>query len=147
MKRSTLVIFTGLAMAAGVAAAGATVIGPDGAVIDDPVVVVSGDRAWVRTGLGAPLAVAADANGKIRLPELASASLTVLDALSGEPVTSGSLSWRIEGAPPELTEAAWRSDDGTLDLPCRGDEQLAVTAPGYAPASLRVQSAGATQWC
>ena len=142
MKRSTLVIITGLAMAAGMAAAGPTVVGPDGAAIDDAAMAVSAGRNWVRVGLGAPLAVEAGANGEIRLPELASASLTVLDALSGEPVTSGSLSWRIEGAPRELTEAAWSSADGTLDLPCRGDEQLAVAAPGYAPASLHAQTDG-----
>lgn len=142
MKGRKLVIIAGLAMVAGVAASEQLVIGAEGTIIHDGAAVVSTDGAWVRVGLGAPLAVTADANGALRLPELATATYAVLDAATGEPIEGGSLSWRIEGAPAELSEIAWSSSAGRLDLPCRGDELVVVTAPGYATESVRTQVDG-----
>jgi len=49
MRRTILVILAGLAMVAGVAGAGQTVVAQDGTVIDDAVVAQTGNGStWVR---------------------------------------------------------------------------------------------------
>ncbi len=143
MKRTTVVIFAGLAMAVGFAAFGTEVIAPDGTVLSDVLTVPAGDgTTWVRVGLGAPVAVAPNAENKLQLPGLATAGYLVQDAVSGEPIGEGSLSWQVVGAPEELAEASWRNAGGLLDLSCRGDERIIFSAPGYAPTTDRVVADG-----
>jgi len=90
MRRTILVILAGLAMVAGVAGAGQTVVAQDGAVIDDAVIAQTGNGStWVRIGLGAPLEVIADEEGNLRLPNLPVASYTVLDAVTREEIAAG----------------------------------------------------------
>jgi len=142
MKRTTIVIFAGLAMAVGFAAFGTEVIAPDGSVVSDVLTVPAGDgTTWVRVGLGAPVAVAPNAENKLQLPGLAMAGYLVQDAVSGEPIEEGSLSWQVAGAPDELANASWKTG-GLLDLRCRGDERVIFSAPGYAPTADRVVADG-----
>ena len=143
MKRSTVVIFAGLAMAVGVAAFGTEVIAPDGTVISDVLMVPSDNGAtWVRVGLGAPIAVTPNAENKLQLPGLTETGYLVQDAVSGEPIEKGSLAWQVAGAPVELANATWSHADGHLDLACRGDERVIFSAPGYAPTTERVVADG-----
>jgi protocatechuate 3,4-dioxygenase beta subunit len=143
MKRTTVVIFAGLAMAVGIAAFGTEVAAPDGTALSDVLTVPAGDgTTWVRVGLGAPVAVAPNAENKLQLPELAMAGYLVQDAVSGEPIENGSLSWQVKGAPDELSNATWRHSGGLLDLECRGDERIIFSAPGYAPTADRVVADG-----
>jgi hypothetical protein len=65
-----------------------------------------------------------------------------MDAISGEPVQSGSLRWQVAGAPKNLKKAPWRSADGHLDFLCRGDERIVVSASGYAPTAVLVSADG-----
>ena len=105
MKRTTLVIFAGLAMLVGFAASGQEVTGPDGTVISDVVTASAGDgTTWVRVGFGAPVAAHPDGEGKIRLQSLASAGYLVQDGISGEPIESGSLVWQVEVPTVESTQ-------------------------------------------
>ncbi len=139
MRRIILVILVGLAMVAGVAGAGQTVVAQDGTVIDDAVIAQTGNSStWVRIGLGAPLEVIADEEGNLRLPNLPVASYTVLDAVTREEITAGSLRWHVPGAPAELAAGSWKATDGRLDLVCRGDERIVVSAPGYAPTAEQI---------
>ena len=143
MKRTTVVIFAGLAMAVGFAAFGTEVVAPDGTVLSDVLTVPAGNgTTWVRVGLGAPVAVAPNAEGKLQLPGLAMAGYLVQDAVSGKPIEEGSLSWQVTGAPDELNNASWRKNGGLLDLECRGSERVVFSAPGYAPAADRVVADG-----
>jgi hypothetical protein len=143
MKRPTIVILAGLAMAVGVAAFGAEVIAPDGAIITDVLKAPAADGAtWVRVGLGAPFAVTPDADGNLRVPHLASAAFLVQDALSGNPIETGSLTWQVPGVPQSIIGAEWRGSGGRLDLPCRGGEKVVFSAPGYAPAVAHVEADG-----
>jgi protocatechuate 3,4-dioxygenase beta subunit len=139
MRRITLAIFAGLAMAAGVVGAAQPVVAQDGAVIDDAVIALAGNgSSWVRVGLGAPVEVVADEEGNLRLPNLAVANYAVLDAITREEVTAGTLSWQVPGAPAELASGSWSATDGRLDLLCRGDERIVVSAPGYAPTAEQI---------
>jgi protocatechuate 3,4-dioxygenase beta subunit len=139
MRRIMLAIFAGLAMAAGVVGAAQSVVAQDGAVIDDAVIAVGGNgSSWVRVGLGAPVEVVADEDGNLRLPNLAVANYAVLDAVTREEVTAGSLSWQVPGAPAELASGSWKTTKGRLDLLCRGDERIVVSAPGYAPTAEQI---------
>ncbi len=139
MRFKLLVIFAGLAMAAGVAGAAQSVVGQDGAVIDDAVIALAANgSSWVRVGLGAPVEVVADEEGILRLPNLAVAIYSVLDAVTREEITAGSLSWQVPGAPAELASGSWSTTDGRLDLLCRGDERIVVSAPGYAPTAEQI---------
>jgi len=139
MRRITLVVFAGLAMAAGVAGAGQKVIAQDGGVIDNAVIAQAADQStWVRVGLGAPLEVIADDEGNLRLPSLAVASYAILDAVTGDEVTAGSLQWQVPGAPADLASGSWTATDGRLDLPCRGNERVIVSALGYAPTAEQI---------
>lgn len=133
MKRTTLVIFTGLAMAVGAAAAAQTVVAPDGTTIGDALIVPGDSGAWVRSGLGAPLLVPADETGTLNLPGLVPAQHVVLDAATGQTISGGTLSWDIPDAPRELTDTSWASPQGFLDFSVQGGERLTVSAPGYAP--------------
>ena len=120
MKRTTVVIFAGLAMAVALAAFGTEVIAPDGTTLSDVLTVPAGDgTTWVRVGLGAPLAIAPNAENNLQLPNLAMAGYLVQDAVSGEPIEKGSLSWQVVGAPDELANATWHDSGGLLDLECR----------------------------
>jgi len=139
MRRITLVIFAGLAMAAGVAGAGQKVIAQDGGVIDNAVIAQAADQStWVRVGLGAPLEVIADEDGDLHLPGLVVASYAILDAVTGDEVTAGSLQWQVPGAPADLVSGSWTATGGRLDLPCRGNERVIVSAPGYAPTAEQI---------
>ncbi len=143
MRRTLLVVFAGLVMAAGAAVAGPLVTAQDGTAVEDAVTVQTDNGAtWVRVGAGAPLAVVPDDQGNLQLPELLTASYIVLDAISGEPVPAGSLRWQIAGAPKNLKKAPWRSTHGHLDFLCRGDERMVVAAPGYAPTAVLVSADG-----
>ena len=143
MKRSTIVIFAGLAMAVGVAAFGTEVIAPDGTIISDVLTVPSDNGpTWVRVGLGAPIAVTPNAENKLQLPGLTEAGYLVQDAVSGEPIEEGSLSWQVAGVPDELANASWLRTDGLLDLVCSGGERVVFSAPGYAPTADRVVADG-----
>ncbi len=143
MKRSTIVIFAGLTMAVGIASFGAEVIAPDGTVLSDVRTAVAGDGStWVRVGLGAPMAITPNAEGNLQLPGLTRAACLVQDAVSGEPIKEGSLSWQVAGAPEELTQASWHAENGFLDLPCRGGERVLVSVPGYASSPTRVAADG-----
>jgi len=138
MKRTTVVIFAGLAMAVGFAAFGTEVIGPDGTTLSDVLTVPAGDgTTWIRVGFGAPIAISPNAENRLQLPNLAMAGYLVQDAVSGEPIESGSLSWQVAGAPDELANASWKNG-GLLDLRCRGDERIIFSARGYAPTIDRV---------
>ena len=97
MKRTTVVIFAGLAMAVALAGFSSEVIGPDGTALSDVLTVPAGDGAtWISVGLGAPIAVSPNAeNGLLQLPDLATVGYLVQDAVSGEPIESGSLSWQV----------------------------------------------------
>ncbi|MBD3856787.1 MAG: hypothetical protein IFK92_09745 [Acidobacteria bacterium] len=142
MKRTTVVIFAGLAMAVGFAAFGTEVIAPDGTTLSDVLAVPAGDgTTWVRVGLGAPLAIVPNAENKLQLPSLAMAGYLIQDAVSGEPIENGSLSWQVAGAPDELANASWKTG-GLLDLACRGVERIIFSAPGYAPTADRVVADG-----
>jgi protocatechuate 3,4-dioxygenase beta subunit len=139
MKRSTIVIFAGLAMAVGSAVFGGEVVAPDGSAISDVLTApAGGGTTWVRVGLGAPIAVTPNADGKLHLSDLVSAEYLVQDAVSGKPIEEGSLRWQVPGAPDELVSAPWHRTDGHLDLPCRGGERVVISAPGYAPTPTRV---------
>ncbi len=139
MRRITLVVFAGLAMGAGVAGAGQNVVAQDGGVIENAVIARATDHStWVRVGLGAPLEVIADEEGNLHLPGLAVASYAVLDAVTGDEVTAGSLQWQVPGAPADLASGSWTATDGRLDLPCRGNERVIVSAPGYAPTAEQI---------
>ena len=143
MKRSTIVIFAGLAMAVGVAAFGTEVIAPDGTVLSDVRTVPARDgTTWVRIGLGAPVAVTPNAENQLQVPGLAQAGYLVQDAVSGEPIEEGSLSWQLAGVPEDLANATWRRSGGILDLACRGDERIIFSAPGYAHTTVRVTADG-----
>ena len=143
MNRRILVIFAGLAISAVVAVAGHPVMTHDGVVIENVQTATADNGAiWVRAGLGAPLAANPDSQGQIHLPQLASANYVVLDAGTGEPVTSGSISWLIPGAPEGITEGTWKNNDGHLDFSCLGDEKVVFSAPGYASSSTRMEADG-----
>jgi protocatechuate 3,4-dioxygenase beta subunit len=143
MKRTTVVIFAGLAMAVGIAAFAQEVIAPDGTVLSDVLTVPAGNGTmWVRIDLGAPVAVAPDTEGRLQLQGLAMAGYLVQDAVSGEPIENGALSWQVPGAPDELSNATWSKAGGLLDLACRGDERVIFSAPGYAPTADRVVADG-----
>ena len=108
MKRTTVVIFAGLAMAVALAGFSSEVITPDGTALSDVLTVPAGDgTTWVRVGLGAPLAISPNAENNLQLPDLATVGYLVQDAVSGEPIESGSLSWQVAGAPDELANAIW----------------------------------------
>ncbi len=139
MRRIMLVVLAGLAMAAGVVGAAQPVVAQDGAVIDDAVIALaSNGSSWVRVGLGVPVEVVADEEGNLRLPNLSVANYAVLDAVTREEVTAGSLNWNVPGAPAELASGSWSATDGHLDLLCRGDERIVVSAPGYAPTAEQI---------
>ncbi len=143
MKRSTIVIFAGLAMAVGIASFAAEVVAPDGSAVADVLTRPAGNGAtWVRVGLGAPLLITPNADGNLPLPGLAKAALLIQNASSGEPIEGGSLSWKVPGAPPEIADATWRDGKGRLDLSCRGGEKVVFQAPGYAPTATRVVADG-----
>jgi protocatechuate 3,4-dioxygenase beta subunit len=143
MKRSSIVIFAGLAMMVGAAASAQLLIAPDGAVIEGAIMAPAGNgMTWVRVGLGAPILMTPESNGDLRLSDLSTAEYLVLDAATGEPITTGSLSWQVPGAPEALQSAAWNTADGRLDFPCRGGEQIVFSAPHYAPASESVVTDG-----
>ncbi len=143
MKRSTIVIFAGLAMMVGFVASAQQVLAPDGAVIDSAITAPAGNgKMWVRVGVGAPIEIAPDANGDLRLAGLAIAEYVVLDAATGEPIDAGSLSWQVPGAPEALQTASWHASDGRLDFPCRGGERIVISAPRYAPISESVVADG-----
>jgi len=143
MKRIMLVIFAGLAMAAGVAGATQSVVAQDGTVIDGAIVVLAGNRStWVRVGLGAPVEVTTDENGNLRLPNLAVANYAVLNAVTRGEITAGSLSWQVPGAPAELASGSWSTTEGALDLMCRGDERIVVSAPGYGSTTEQITADG-----
>lgn len=139
MRRTTRVFLAGLAMVTGAADAGQPVVAHDGTPIENA--VIAKDRkgiSWIRVGAGAPFEIAADSRGDLRLPDVVTAQYVVMDAISGEPVRSGSLRWQIAEAPIEIKRLTWRSADGRLDLICRGNERMVVTAPGYAPTPVLV---------
>ncbi|MEJ2190083.1 MAG: carboxypeptidase-like regulatory domain-containing protein [Acidobacteriota bacterium] len=139
MKHSTLAIFAALAVAVAVVANAQPVQAPDGALLEEArTVSASGGMVWVRAGLGVPLLMAPDESGSLHLPELNSARLLLLDAVSGEPITNGTLTWVMPDAPPEIVASEWHAAGGKLDLPCRGGETLEFRAAGYAEASHHV---------
>jgi protocatechuate 3,4-dioxygenase beta subunit len=139
MKHSTLAIFAALAVAAAVVANAQSVQAPDGTVLEGaPTVPASGGMVWVRAGLGVPLLMAPDGSGSLQLPELDSARVLLLDGVSSEPVTDGTLTWVVPDAPAELVNSQWHAAGGSLDLPCRGGETLEFRAAGYAEASYHV---------
>ena len=142
MRRIVLVVSAGLAMAAGAAAAGPLLVtAQDGTPIEDALTLqAENGTSWVRVGYGAPLEVAPDNQGHLRLPGLLTANYIVLDANSGEAVPAGSLRWQVAGAPKEIRKAPWRSADGHLDFLCLGDERMVVSAPGYAPTAVLVSA-------
>jgi hypothetical protein len=143
MKRTTLVIFAGLAVLTGFTASGQEVTAPDGTIIPDVETALAGDgTTWVRVGFGAPIAVVPDSEGRIQLQSLARAGYLARDGISGEPIEDGTLTWQVPGAPESLSTATWRAPDGLLDLPCRGDERVVVEATGYAPIPVRVVADG-----
>lgn len=133
MKDTTLVIIAGLAMVGAVSAAGQTVINADGTTVHDVLTVPTDTGVWVRVGLGSPVLIGPDGAGNLQLPALSNSNHVVLDAATNEPVESGSLSWKIEKAPAELTDATWTSKHGHLDLPAHQQSELTVSAPGYQP--------------
>ena len=103
MNRSTLAIFAGLAIGVAAAVGAQSVVAPDGAMIDNALTAPAGNSlVWVRVGLGAPIEVTPDDQGALHLPQFENAGLLILNAVSGEPVTAGSLSWRLPGLPSEL---------------------------------------------
>ena len=143
MKRSTVVIFAGLAMAVGIAAYGADVVAPDGSAISDVMTAPgAGGTTWVRVALGAPLAIKPNAEGKLQLSVLESAKYLVQDALTGEPIEEGSLQWQVPGAPDAFVSASWHQANGHLDLSCQGGERVVISAPGYASTPTRVATDG-----
>jgi protocatechuate 3,4-dioxygenase beta subunit len=143
MNRTTVIIITGLAMALGVVAFGSEVVAPDGTVVTDIVAAQANDSTtWVRVGAGVPVATVATAEGQLALPQLAVASYLVQDAVSGEPVTIGSLTWLVPEAPETLTTAEWESSRGHLDLHCRNGDRVVVAARGHAPVTTRVVTDG-----
>jgi protocatechuate 3,4-dioxygenase beta subunit len=117
MRSATLVIITGLAVAVGALGTGECGDG-DG---------------WTRVGHGAPVRLAPGVSEASEAPVPGAAAYAVLDESTGAPVRSGTLSWLVAGAPSELTEVSWSSENGHLDLPCLGGETFIVAAPGYAP--------------
>jgi len=146
VRGTTLVVAAALAMVAGVVTAGQPVIDHDGLVLTEVVTApAAGGGTWVRIGLGAPIELPAGNDGELRLPVLETAALVVLNAITGEPISAGSLSWRRPEAPPELLAAEWRAPDGRLDLPCRGGEKLVIAAPGFAPVTKRMSPDGRRQ--
>ena len=143
MKRTPVVIFAGLTMLVGFAVSGQEVTAPDGTILTDVAMAQAGDgTTWVRVGSGAPVAAVPDGAGRLLVQSLASASYLLRDRISGEPIEDGSLTWQVPGAPEELSVTSWHAAGGLLDLPCQGDERLVLTAPGYAPAPVRVAADG-----
>jgi protocatechuate 3,4-dioxygenase beta subunit len=143
MKRTTIVIFAGLAMLVGFTASAQEVIAPDGTVISDVTTARSADgTTWARVGVGAPVATVPASEGKLLLQSLANAGYAIQDEVSGEPIEEGLLTWQVPGAPEELSVASWRAAGGLLDLPCRGDERAIFEAPGYAPTFVRIAADG-----
>ncbi|MFV2073711.1 MAG: carboxypeptidase regulatory-like domain-containing protein [Thermoanaerobaculales bacterium] len=143
MRGTTLVVATAMAMVVGVVTAGQPVIARDGSVLGGVVTApAAGGGTWVRVGLGAPIELAPEDDGTLRLPALGTAELVVLNGVTGEPVSAGSLSWRCPEAPPGLLAADWSAPEGRLDLACRGGEILKISAPGFAPVTQRMNPDG-----
>jgi protocatechuate 3,4-dioxygenase beta subunit len=143
MKRTTIVIFAGLAMAVGTAAFAQEVIGPDGTVLSGVLTANAKDgTTWVRVDHGAPVAIKPNAEGKLQLPDMVVAGYLVQDQVSREPVEGGSLTWLDSGAPDALTVADWNERGGMLDISCRGGERVMFSAPGYGPTPVRLVADG-----
>ncbi len=143
MRRSTLVLITAMAVAAGATGAEPSVVFSDGAPAADAVTATDGRGAtWARLGFGAPVPTTTTVDGSLRLPALTVAKLVVLDRSTGEVVAGGSLLWADPDAPAMLVRSQWTSDAGHLDLVCRGGERVTISAPGYAPAASRLQADG-----
>ncbi len=138
MQRRITGVTALVVLAAAVLGAAPQVFGPDGLVVDRARVEADPDGAWVRDGAGIPVRIGIDADAVLRLPEMATARLLVLDAATGEPVTSGRLRWLDTDAPKTIAAARWSAPGGRLDLACFGGEALAIAAPGYRPTTVTV---------
>jgi protocatechuate 3,4-dioxygenase beta subunit len=128
-----------IVLAAAALGAAPQVLDASGRVVERAEVVSSSDGAWVRTGPGVPVRVEGGGDAVVRVPELTTARLLVLDAATGDPVTAGRLRWLGTGAPKQLSRVRWTAHGGRLDLPCLGGETLRVAAPGYRPALVAVE--------
>ena len=141
MRRITFVIFAGLAMVgAGVVGAGQTVIAQDGGVIDNAVIAQAGRS--VRPG-SASVSAHLSRSSPMRMGTSICQASRSPAMRSWMPSPEKRLppvhcSGRSPGAPAELASGSWTATDGRLDLPCRGDERIVVSAPGYAPTAEQI---------
>jgi len=135
-----VVLTASVVLTAAGAAATPQVLGPDGRTVDRATVISGTDGTWVRRGAGAPVRVPGGGDAVLRLPELATARLLVLDGATGEPLTAGRLRWLDTGAPDAATAARWTASAGRLDLACVGGESVSIGARGYRPSTITVET-------
>lgn len=87
-------------------------------------------QLWAQRPPSPPVLVRSE-EGVVRLPKGAAAHITVLDATTGRPVTSGTILWSKPGAPAALTDTAWTAPGGMievlLDVPASGE----IRSRGY----------------
>jgi len=140
MQRQVLGMVVGMLLATGVAAAAPSVLGPDEQAVHRATVHADRGTYWVRDGAALPIQLTPDADDRLHLPELATASLLVLDAATGHPVTTGRLRWH--GLPDAVAELDWSVRGGRLDLGCRGGEGVELLVDGYRPAAVTLAADG-----
>jgi protocatechuate 3,4-dioxygenase beta subunit len=143
MRTSTIFTVIVLTIAVGGVASEVEVVTPEGTVLPDVLTSPAADgTVWVRVGVGAPVAIAPTADGKLVVSGMTVARYLVQDGSTGRPIEDGFLRWQVAGAPNEVTDAPWHQANGHLDLPCRGGEKIVFSAFGYAPTAARVTADG-----
>ncbi|MGD8439841.1 MAG: carboxypeptidase-like regulatory domain-containing protein [Holophagae bacterium] len=138
MHRRIAGLTASVALAAVGVFAAPQVLGPDGRTVDRATVISGTGSTWVRQGAGVPVRVPDAGGAVLRLPELATARLLVLDAATGEPLTAGRLRWLGIDAPDTAAATRWMAPAGRLDLPCFGGESVSIGARGYRPTTITV---------
>ncbi len=133
MQRGVVGMAVGFCLVAAGVLASPQVLGPDNRVLDDATIVADADTYWVRDGANLPILLTPNADDHLRFPDLSIARLLVLDSVTGQSIPSGELRWVSPDIPESIATMSWTARSGQLDLGCRGDEPVELSAVGYRP--------------
>lgn len=139
MQRGVIVLVMVTALVTAAVEAAPRVLGPDDRPLAHASVTADADAYWVRDGAGLPVLLRPDDENDLRFPDLPIARLLVLDAGTGEPVSSGVLRWIDSEIPDGISTISWSAREGRLDLGCRGGEPIEVMADGFRTRTLSLE--------
>jgi len=99
---------------------------------------VAGEACYVSIVAGEPILVGVSENGVIRLPELRTVPLVVLDEGTGTPIEAGTMAWSENGAQEDPVVVDWQAEGGRLDVRPHTATTVSIQAEGYRAAEVRL---------